>query len=92
MDEMKEMKSTLMEVARMKAEFALLEQAIINNLELDYSGKELTLRDSRLIVEVMYLIEYGQMEKVYKFKKNEQEEKEALASKLMEDVGGHANG
>ena len=86
------MKSTLMEVARMKAEFTLLKQAIINNLELDYSGKELTLRDSRLIVEIMYLIERDQMDNLYNFKKNEQDEKDALASRLMENVGGKTNG
>lgn len=84
-DEM-EMMSTLAEVAKMKAEFNLLKQAIINNLELDYSGKELSLRDSRLVVEVMYLIENDQMENLYHFKKNEQDEKDALASRLMENV------
>ena len=81
-----EMKNTLMEVARMKAEFTLLKQAIINNLELDYSGKELTLRDSRLVVEVMYLIERDQMDNLYHFKKNEQDAKDALASDLMKNV------
>ena len=85
MDE-NEMKNTLMEVARMKAEFTLLKQAIINNLELDYSGKELTLRDSRLVVEVMYLIERDQMDNLYHFKKNEQDAKDALASDLMKNV------
>jgi hypothetical protein len=84
-DEM-EMMSTLAEVAKMKAEFNLLKQAIINNLELDYSGKELSLRDSRLVVEVMYLIENDQMENLYQFKKNEQDAKDALASRLMENV------
>jgi hypothetical protein len=84
-DEM-EMMSTLAEVAKMKAEFNLLKQAIINNLELDYSGKELSLRDSRLVVEVMYLIENDQMENLYHFKKNEQDEKDAMASRLMENV------
>lgn len=90
-DEM-EMMSTLAEVAKMKAEFNLLKQAIINNLELDYSGKELTLRNDRLLIEVMYLIENDQMENLYHFKKNEQDAKDALASKLMEDVGGKSNG
>jgi hypothetical protein len=84
-DEM-EMMSTLAEVAKMKAEFNLLKQAIINNLELDYSGKELSLRDSRLVVEIMYLIENDQMENLYQFKKNEQDAKDALASRLMENV------
>lgn len=86
MDEMKEMKNTLMEVARMKAEFTLLKQAIINHLELDYSGKELTLRNDRLLIEVMYLIERDQMDNLYHFKKEEQDAKDALASDLMKNV------
>lgn len=84
--------ATLYQVAKMKAEFNLLKSAIMNNLELDYSGKELTLRDSRLLIEVMYLIERDQMDNLYHFKKEEQDAKDALASKLMEDVGGKANG
>ena len=80
------MQSTLMEVARMKAEFTLLKQAIINNLELDYSGKELTLRNDRLLIEVMYLIERDQMDNLYHFKKEEQDAKDALASDLMKNV------
>ena len=89
---MDEMQSTLLEVAKMKAEFNLLKQAIINNLELDYSGKELTLRNDRLLIEVMYLLENDQMESLYNFKKDERDAKDALAQKLMEDVGGNTNG
>ena len=81
-----EMQSTLYEVAKMKAEFNLLKQAIINNLELDYSGKELTLRNDRLVIEVMYLIERDQMDNLYSFKKVEQEAKDSLASELMKNV------
>lgn len=84
--------STLYQVAKMKAEFNLLKSAIMNNLELDYSGKELTLRNDRLLIEVMYLIEQDQMDNLYHFKKDEQDAKDALASKLMEDVGGKSNG
>ena len=83
---MDEMQSTLLEVAKMKAEFNLLKQAIINNLELDYSGKELTLRNDRLLIEVMYLIEQNQMDNLYHFKKEEQDAKDALASDLMKNV------
>ena len=80
-----EMKSTLYEVAKMKAEFNLLKQAIINGLELDYSGKDLTIRNDSVIIEIMYLIENDQMENLYHYK-NERDEKDALASKLMENV------
>lgn len=84
--------STLYQVAKLKAEFNLLKQAIINNLELDYSGRELTLRNDKLIVEIMYLIENEQMENLYNFKKYEQEKKDTLASELREDIGGNSNG
>ena len=87
-----EMQSTLYEVAKMKAEFNLLKQAIINNLELDYSGKELTLRNDRLVIEVMYLIESDQMENLYSFKKDEEEKRDLLAQKLMENIGGETHG
>ena len=87
-----EMQNTLYEVAKMKAEFNLLKQAIINNLELDYSGKELTLRNDRLVIEVMYLIESDQMENLYSFKKDEEEKRDLLAQKLMENIGGETHG
>ena len=84
--------SLLYQVAKMKAEFNLLKQAIINNLELDYSGKELTLRNDKLIVEIMYLIESDQMENLYSFKKDEEEKRDLLAQKLMENIGGETHG
>ena len=87
-----EMTNTLYQVAKMKAEFNLLKQAIINNLELDYSGKELTLRNDKLIVEIMYLIESDQMENLYSFKKDEEEKRDLLAQKRMENIGGEAHG
>ena len=87
-----EMQNTLYEVAKMKAEFNLLKQAIINNLELDYSGKELTLRNDKLVIEVMYLIEADQMENLYSFKKDEEEKRDLLAQKLMENIGGETHG
>lgn len=56
--------STLYEVAKMKAEFALLKQAIFNNLRLDYSGEELTLGNDRLLIEVMWLIADDEMSNI----------------------------
>ena len=72
MDE-NEMKNTLYEVAKMKAQFELLKQAILNHLRLNYSGDELTISDDRLIVEIMYLIENDQMENLFNYLKGKAE-------------------
>lgn len=64
-----EMKETLFQVAKMRAEFELLKNAVMNSLELNYSGDELTIRDSGLIIEVMRMIDADQVEKAFKLKK-----------------------
>lgn len=81
----KAMDDTLYEVAKMKAEFNLLKQAIINNLELDYSGKELTIRNDKVIIEIMYLIENDEMESLYSFKRQEKKELDAEIEKKLAD-------
>ena len=75
---MDETENTLYQVAKMRAEFELLKQAIINNLGLNYSGDELTIKDDSVIIEVMYLIENDQMENLFRFEKNK-------ASKAQEE-------
>ena len=72
MDEM-EMNNTLYQVAKMKAEFQLLKSAIMNNLTLNYTGDELRLKDDRLIIEVMYLIEAEEMDNAFCFEKEKAE-------------------
>ena len=81
----KAMDDALYEVAKMKAEFNLLKQAIINNLELDYSGKELTIRNDKVIIEIMYLIENDEMESLYSFKRQEKKELDAEIEKKLAD-------
>ena len=88
MDEI-EMKNTLYEVAKMKAQFELLKQAIINNLGLNYTGDELTIKDDRVIVEVMYLIENDQMENLFSFEK---EKKEKMLEELQKKQEETNNG
>ena len=77
MDEI-EMKNTLYEVAKMKAQFELLKQAIINNLGLNYTGDDLRIKDDRVIIEVMYLIENDQMENLYEYMKEKAEKNVVL--------------
>lgn len=60
MDE-NEMKQTLTEVARMKVQFDLLKQVIMNSFELNYSGDGLRIANDGLIIEVMELIEPDDM-------------------------------
>ena len=88
MDEI-EMKNTFYEVAKMKAQFELLKQAIINNLGLNYTGDELTIKDDRVIVEVMYLIENDQMENLFSFEK---EKKEKMLEELQKKQEETNNG
>lgn len=70
-----EMTNTLYQVAKMRAEFALLKQAIMGKLELDYYGKDLRLSDSSLLVEVLWLIAPDDMEKILE----DEQRKKALA-------------
>ena len=81
MDEMKEMKNTLMEVATMKAHFELLKQAIMGKLELDYYGKDLRLGDSSLIIEVLWLIAPNDMTRILEDEKAKAQAKKAKAQK-----------
>ena len=80
MDEI-EMKNTLYEVAKMKAQFELLKQAIINNLGLNYTGDELRIKDDRVIIEVMYLIENDQMENLFTYEKAQADKAKAQEEK-----------
>lgn len=64
-----EMKETLYQVAKMRAEFELLKNAVMNSLDLNYSGDDLTIRDSGLIIEVMRMIDSDHVEKVFNLKK-----------------------
>lgn len=83
----KEWSDTLYQVAKMRAQFELLKQAIINNLELNYSGNELAIKDDRVVIEIMYLLENDQMENLFNFLKNKEEEKLAKATKEAQDNG-----
>ena len=78
-DEMKEMNETLSEVAKMKAHFELLKQAIKKNLGLNYSGNALRIEDDRLILEIMEMIEPETMREILANLKSEDE-----ASKMAE--------
>lgn len=82
-DEMKEMSDTLSEVAKMKAHFDLLRQAIKRNLGLNYAGNGLRIEDDRLILEVMEMIEPDDMREIFENLKSEDE-----ASKLAEVACG----
>ena len=64
-----EMKETLYQVAKMRAEFELLKNAVMKSLDLNYSGDDLTIRDSGLIIEVMRMIDADQVDRTFKFKK-----------------------
>ena len=66
--------STLYQVAKLKAEFNLLKSAIMNNLMLNYTGDELRLKDDRLIIEVMYLIEAEEMDNAFCYLKAKDDE------------------
>ena len=70
---MDENENTLYQVAKMRAQFELLKQAIINNLALNYSGDELTIKNDGVIIEIMYLIENDQMENLFRFEKEKAE-------------------
>ena len=88
MDE-NEMKETLFQVAKMRAEFELLKNVILNHLELDYSGDRLMLKDDKLLIEVMETIELDQMNYILAFKKNEKEEKIRKAMELTKEECGN---
>lgn len=87
MDE-NEMKETLFQVAKMRAEFELLKNVILNHLELDYSGGSLMLKDDKLLIEVMETIEHDQMMSILEFKKNEKDEKIRKAMETQEACHG----
>ena len=87
MDE-NEMKETLFQVAKMRSEFELLKNVILNHLDLDYSGDRLMLKDDKLLIEVMETIEPVQMMSILAFKKNEKEEKIRKAMETQEASHG----
>ena len=87
-----EMTNTLYEVAKMRAEFNLLKQAIMNNLGLNYSENELTIKDDRVIIEVMYLIENDQMESLFKFEKEKKEKMLEAMKQSQKDKEAMNNG
>lgn len=60
-----ELTNTLSGVAKMKAEFDLLKRVIISSIELDYSGTGLMLKDGKLLIETMKVIEPSRMEQIF---------------------------
>lgn len=87
MDE-KEMMITLSEVAKLKTEFQLLKNAILNSCDLDYN-EELCIRDSQLVMEVMWLIAEDEMTNCFDIKKSKADERRAqLVAMTKEDDNG----
>ena len=60
-----ELTNTLTGVAKLKAEFDLLKRVIISSIELDYSGTGLALRDDKLLIETMKVIEPSRMQQIF---------------------------
>ena len=78
---MDENENTLYQVAKIRAQFELLKQAIMSKLELDYYGKDLRLGDSTLLVEVMWLIAPHDMERILNDEKSKKEDEKAQEEK-----------
>lgn len=72
----------LYQVARMKAEFELLKDVIMDNLELDYSGEKLKLKDDKLVIALMETIEPDDMAGILNVLRAEKEEKIRKAMEL----------
>lgn len=91
MDE-NEMKQTLTEVARMKVQFDLLKQVIMNSFELNYSGDALRIANDGLIIEVMELIEPDDMIGIFDHLKSkaqrDAEETAKMVAMTKEDDNG----
>lgn len=75
-------KETFYQVARMKAEFELLKDVIMDNLELDYYGEKLQLKDDRLVIALMETIEPDDMAGILNVLRAEKEEKIRKAMEL----------
>lgn len=84
--EMQEMQNTLTDVAKMKMQFDLLKQVIMNNLELNYDGTGLRLADDRLMIEVMCLIDSNGMENLMDRKKMQRKRAEKKADETIKEV------
>ena len=85
-DEMKEMNETLSEVAKMKLQFDLLKQVIMNHLELNYDGTGLRLDDDRLLIEVMCLIDSIGMENLFDERIMQRKRAEKKSDKTIKEV------
>jgi hypothetical protein len=85
-DEMKEMNDTLSEVARLKLQFDLLKQVIMNNLVLNYDGTGMRLDDDRLLIEVMCLIDSNGMENLLDRKKMQRKRAEKKADETIKEI------
>ena len=81
-----EMKETLSEVAKMKLQFDLLKQVIMNHLELNYDGTGLRLDDDKLLVEVMWLIDNYGMDSLLDRKKMQKKRAEKKADETIKEV------
>ncbi|WP_407461866.1 hypothetical protein [Methanobrevibacter sp.] len=91
-DEMKEMNETLSEVAKMKFQFDLLKQVIMNHLVLNYDGTGMRLDDDRLLIEVMCLIDNDGMMKLFderiRQRKRADETSKEVAMTKEDDING----
>lgn len=85
-DEMKEMNETLSEVAKLKLQFDLLKQVIMNNLELNYDGTGLRLADDRLLIEVMCLIDNIGMRNLFDRRTSQRKKAEKKADEAIKEV------
>lgn len=85
-DEMKEMNETLSEVAKMKLQFDLLKQVIMNHLELNYDGTGLRLADDRLLIEVMCLIDNIGMRNLFDRRTSQRKRAEEKADETIKEV------
>ena len=85
-DEMKEMNETLSEVAKMKVQFDLLKQVIMNHLELNYDGTGLRLDDDKLLVEFMWLIDNYGMDSLLDRKKMQKKRAEKKADETIKEI------
>jgi len=85
-DEMKELNDTLSEVAKLKLQFDLLKQVIMNNLELNYDGTGLRLADDRLLIEVMCLIDNIGMRNLFDRRTFQRKRAEKKADETIKEV------
>lgn len=81
-----EMMDTLSQVAKLKTEFDLLKRVIFKSLSLNYTSDDLVIKDEKLIIEIMRMIEPEKMENIFEsLKVKDKEMREKLLAVAKED-------